>query len=166
VSSARFWHFMAGLIFLAVYLYARQPRRGQQAGQLAWFVAVAVPALYIGSALPDWDITLFSIGAHRNPLFHSALPYFFAGYLSRKLRLLSMLHTLGASALIMPAQIGFALGLASHLCLDIVQYGDVRWLPGGTLDRLWLVIHAGLLLLLAWYPQSASVSYGRLRNAL
>jgi hypothetical protein len=156
---------VGGLIFLAGYLYARRPCRGQQAGRLALFVAAAVPALYIGSALPDWDITLFSIGAHRNPLFHSALPYFFIGYLSRKLRLLSMLHTLGASALVMPGQIGFALGLASHLFLDILQYGDVRWLPGGMLDRLWLAIHTGLLLLLAWYPQFASVPYGRLRSA-
>jgi hypothetical protein len=165
VSSARFWHFVAGLIFLAGYLYTKRPHRGQPASRLALFIAAAVPALYIGSALPDWDITLFSIGAHRNPLFHSALPYFFAGYLSRKLRLLSMLHTLGASALITPGHIGFALGLASHLFLDILQYGDVRWLPGGTLDRLWLAIHTGLLLLLAWYPQSASAFYGRLRSA-
>lgn len=39
---------------------------------------------------------------------------------------------------------GYRVGLASHLCWDILYYGDVRWLPGGTIDRLWLGIH-GLL---------------------
>ena len=125
---------------------------------LALFVVVALPALYVGSALPDWDITLFSIGAHRNPLFHSALPYFFAGYLSRRLGLLTLLHHVGATTLIVPMQIGFALGLGSHLLLDIVQYGDVRWIPGGTLDRLWLALHTGILVLVAWYPQYVSAS--------
>jgi hypothetical protein len=127
-------------------------------------VVTAIPALYIGSALPDWDITLFSIGAHRNPLFHSALPYFFAGYLSRQLGLISCLHRVGAVALIAPMQIGFALGLGSHLLLDILQYGDVRWIPGGTLDRLWLALHTAILLLVVWYPQQVAAAHARLRR--
>jgi hypothetical protein len=61
-------------------------------------------------------------------------------------------------------QIGFALGLGSHLLLDILQYGDVRWIPGGTLDRLWLALHAGILLLVVWYPQQVSATYARLRH--
>jgi hypothetical protein len=162
VSSARFWHFIGGLIFLAAYLYIKGQCRSGKPGRLAGFCIAATPTLYIGSALPDWDITLFSIGAHRNPLFHSAFPYFFAGYLYRKLRLAALMHSLGAAALLAPGQIGFALGLSSHLCLDILQYGDVRWLPGGTLDRLWLATHAGILLLVAWAPQyGAAVLGGR-----
>ena len=164
MSSARFWHFVGGLILLAVYLYFKEQGRSRTAGQLAVFIVGALPTLYLGSALPDWDITLFSIGAHRNPLFHSALPYFFAGYSSHQLRLLTLMHTLGAAALVTPGQIGFALGLASHLLLDIVQYGDVRWIPGGTLDRLWLIANAGLLLLMAWTPQYVSASHVRLRR--
>ena len=164
VSSARFWHFVVGLICLGGYLYARRQRQGHGSDSLILFVVAAIPALYIGSALPDWDITLFSIGAHRNPLFHSALPYFFAGYLSRQLGLISCLHRVGAIALIAPVQIGFALGLGSHLLLDILQYGDVRWIPGGTLDRLWLALHTGILLLVVWYPQHVSATYARLRH--
>jgi hypothetical protein len=34
--------------------------------------------------------------------------------------------------------LGYGVGLASHLLWDMVYYGDVRWLPGGGLDRLWL----------------------------
>jgi hypothetical protein len=151
-------------MMLGAYLYAGQHRRDKRGSRLAVFCVGALPTLYIGSALPDWDITLFSIGAHRNPLFHSALPYFFAGYLSRKLRVVPVLYHLGAASLIAPMQTGFALGLASHLLLDIMQYGDVRWIPGGTLDRLWLAIHAGLLLLLVWYPQYTSVPVARCRR--
>jgi hypothetical protein len=162
VSSARFWHFVVGLLCLGGYLYARWQRHGSDS--LILFVVTAIPALYIGSALPDWDITLFSIGAHRNPLFHSALPYFFAGYVSRQLGLISCLHRIGAVALIAPMQIGFALGLGSHLLLDILQYGDVRWIPGGTLDRLWLALHAGILLLVVWYPQQVAATHARLRH--
>jgi hypothetical protein len=164
VSSARFWHFVVGLLCLGGYLYARRKRQGRSADSLVLFVVAALPALYVGSALPDWDIALFSIGAHRNPLFHSALPYFFAGYVSRQLGLLSCLHRVGAGALIAPVQIGFALGLGSHLLLDILQYGDVRWIPGGTLDRLWLGLHTGILLLVAWYPQDVSAPLARLRR--
>jgi hypothetical protein len=163
VSSARFWHFIGALILLAGYLYAKRQRQGRQPGRLAVFCVAAMPTLYLGSALPDWDITLFSIGAHRNPLFHSALPYFFAGYVQRKLRLESLLHSLGAAGFIVPGRIGLALGLASHLCLDIVQYGDVRWLPGGTLDRLWLAIHTGILLL-ACAPQYGMTCRKHLRS--
>ena len=164
MSSARFWHFVVGLICLGGYLYARRQRQGRGSDSLALFVVAALPALYVGSALPDWDITLFSIGAHRNPLFHSALPYFFAGYLSRRLGLISCLHHVGAVRLIVPMQIGFALGLGSHLLLDIWQYGDVRWIPGGTLDRLWLALHTGILVLVAWYPQHVSAIHARLRR--
>jgi hypothetical protein len=39
------------------------------------FVAT-VPVLYLGTALSDWDITVFGIGGHRNPLFHSSISYF------------------------------------------------------------------------------------------
>ena len=42
--------------------------------------------------------------------------------------------------------IGFALGSASHLLWDIVDYGDVRWIPGGNNDRLFLLVNAMILI--------------------
>jgi hypothetical protein len=127
-------------------------------------LAVLVPVLYLGSALPDWDIRLFGIGAHRNPLFHSAVPYFGLGYAWRKIGLEEVVHQVGGWRLVVAAQVGFALGLSSHLLLDIVQYGDVRWIPGGTLDRLWLAGHAVLLGLAAWYPGNTHHRAGHLRS--
>jgi hypothetical protein len=41
------------------------------------------------------------------------------------------------------------------MVLDVWQYGDVRWIPGNTLGRLWLTAHALLLGLIAWYLHSA-----------
>ena len=41
---------------------------------------------------------------------------------------------------------GYGVGLGSHLWWDVVDYGNVLWLPGGVLDRLWLGVH-GLLCL-------------------
>ena len=39
------------------------------------------------------------------------------------------------------------------MVLDVWHYGDVRWIPGDTLGRLWLSGHALLLGLVAWYLQ-------------
>jgi hypothetical protein len=50
--------------------------------------------------------------------------------------------------------ISFALGLSSHLVLDVIQYGDVRWIPGGTLDRLWLTANAVVLAIAAWFTSA------------
>jgi hypothetical protein len=46
-----------------------------------------------------------------------------------------------------PLSAGYGVGLASHLWWDVVDYGDVRWLPGGAIDRIWLGLN-GLLCLL------------------
>jgi hypothetical protein len=103
--------------------------------------------------LPDWDITVFGIGGHRNPLFHSSIPYFCLAWLWRKLGLAEVVHNIGGPRLGIAFHVALTLGLASHMVLDIWQYGNVRWIPGGTLDRLWLSGHALLLGLIAWYPQ-------------
>jgi hypothetical protein len=54
--------------------------------------------------------------------------------------------------------ISFALGLSSHLVLDVIQYGNVRWIPGGTLDRLWLTANAVVLATAAWFASAAPKS--------
>lgn len=152
MSSARVEHFIWGIVLEVVYVWLKK-RRGDRLLLHPLALAATVPVLYLGTALPDWDIVLFSIGGHRNPLFHSAIPYFCLAWLGRKLGLSALVCGLGGARLEIALHVGLTLGLASHLLLDVWQYGDVRWIPGSTLDQLWLSGHALLLGLLAWYPQ-------------
>ena len=152
MSQARFEHFIFGIALWAVYLFLKQ-RRGDRLLLHPVAFAATVPVLYLGTALPDWDIMLFGIGGHRNPLFHSSLPYFCLAWMWRKVGLADVVTAIGGVRLGSALQIGLTLGLASHLLLDVWQYGNVHWIPGGTLDRLWLSGHALLLGLIAWYPQ-------------
>ena len=75
MSSARFEHFIFGIALWVAYLYLKR-QRGDGLLLHPVALAVTVPVLYVGTALPDWDITVFGIGGHRNPLFHSSIPYF------------------------------------------------------------------------------------------
>jgi hypothetical protein len=96
------------------------------------FFLALIPC-YLGTVFSDLDITLFGIGGHRNPLFHSSLSFFILWFLVRRQhQFLQIMVT------------GYGVGLASHLWWDVLYYGDVRWLPGGAIDRLWLGAH-GLL---------------------
>jgi hypothetical protein len=153
VSSARLTHLIFAIVFLAVYLAGKSKRgTGLSSAQVACLV-VTLPVLYLGSAISDWDISFFGIGGHRNPLFHSSLAYFLLMVLGRWTGLTALLPSLMGAV-----SISFALGLASHLVLDVIQYGDVRWIPGGTLDRLWLTINAVVLAMAAWFASSAPAS--------
>lgn len=154
MSEARFEHLIGGIVVGVIYLWLKK-RRGDRRLLHPVLLAAAVPVLSLGTALPDWDITLFGIGGHRNPLFHSAIPYFCLAWLWRKLGLPEVMDTIGGPRLDLALHVALALGLASHLGLDVWQYGNVRWIPGGTLDRLWLSGHALLLGLVAWFPQYA-----------
>jgi hypothetical protein len=146
MSEARLEHFIVGLVFWAVYLWLQQ-RRGDLWLLHPVVLVATVPVLYLGTALSDWDIAVFGIGGHRNPLFHSALPYFCLAWLWRRSGLADVAGTRLGAAL----HVGLTLGLASHLTLDVWDYGDVRWIAGNTLGRLWLSGHALLLGLIAWY---------------
>ena len=140
MSSARFWHFIFAIAFLALYLLIRTKRQQGLSGLQLLLCVITMPALYLGSAISDWDISYLGIGGHRNPLFHSSLAYFLLMTLARILGLTALLPTF-----MLVLGINFALGLSSHLVLDVIQYGDVRWIPGGTLDRLWLMANAIIL---------------------
>ena len=70
MSKARLEHFIFGIVLWAVYLWLKQRRGERWLLHPVVFVAT-VPALYLGTALSDWDITVLGIGGHRNPLFHS-----------------------------------------------------------------------------------------------
>jgi membrane-bound metal-dependent hydrolase YbcI (DUF457 family) len=101
---------------------------------VASFPLTLIPC-YLGTIFPDLDITLLGIGAHRNPLFHSGLSFFVL------LWLVNRRHVL-LQALVL----GYGVGLASHLLWDMVFYGDVRWLSGDLLGRLWLAVNGVLCL--------------------
>ncbi len=151
MSSARFEHWLAGLVLWGAYLLLKRQRATCLLAPPLVLLATA-PVLYLGTAIPDWDITLLGIGWHRNPLFHSALPYFGLAWLWGKLGLTDVMSAVVGLRGELAVHVSFALGLASHLLWDIWDYGDVRWFPGGTLDRFWLGGHALLLLGLVWFP--------------
>ncbi len=148
MSGARLEHFIFGIVLWVAYLWLKQ-RRGDRWLRHPMVLVATVPVLYLGTALPDWDIMVFGIVGQRNPLFHSSIPYFCLVWLWWKLGLADIAGT----RLDVAFHVGLTLGLASHLVLDVWQYGDVRWIPGRTLDQLWLSGHALLLGLIAWYLQ-------------
>lgn len=153
VSSARFTHFIFALVFLVVYLVGKSKRGTGLSSAQCIYLVVTVPVLYLGSAISDWDISFFGIGSHRNPLFHSSMAYFVLMAVDRWTGLTALLPSLMSAI-----YISFALGLSSHLVLDVIQYGNVRWIPGGTLDRLWLTANAVVLAIAAWFASSAPKS--------
>ncbi len=160
MSSARFWHFAFAIVFLVAYLHVNTPRgKGLATSQLLLFM-LALPVLYLGSAVSDWDIWLFGIGGHRHPIFHSAAPYVLLVYLCRTVEVTDRFRTL-----IIIAQVSFALGLASHLVLDVIQYGNVKWIPGGTLDRMWLAGNAAVLGVAVWFASRRSASAAKFLGA-
>jgi len=123
-SADRFEHSLVGIILLIGYTAAFAERKDRKV--LSFFFLGLVPC-YFGTVFPDLDITFFGIGGHRNPLFHSSLSFLILWVFVRRqnVPLQSMITAYG-------------IGLASHLWWDILYYGDVRWLPGGLIDRLWL----------------------------
>ena len=127
-SPYRSEHGLAGTIFLVVFLWFNRGRL-RAPGPLP-FLLVAILPTYSGTAFPDLDIRLFGIGGHRNPLSHGALSFLALMWLAGR-----------QGGFLRAARIGYRLGLGSHLLWDLVEYGDVRWLPGGTLDRLWLGVN-------------------------
>ena len=125
-SAERAEHSLVGIILLMAYVWRFIDTRETRLGAVAFFLLALIPC-YLGTVFPDLDITLLGIGAHRNPLFHSALSFFVLWWLVRR-----------RSVILQAAVLGYGVGLASHLWWDTFYYGDVRWLPGGMIDRLWL----------------------------
>lgn len=164
MSSARHWHLWVGLAFLVLYLLGKHHHIEERLLLHPLGLALLIPALYLGTALPDWDIRLLGIGAHRNPIFHSAILYFLAALLWRLAGGDRWIGSPLAVRLIVAVQVGLCLGLSSHMVMDIIQYGDVRWLTGATLGKLWLAVHAVLLAVAAWTPRYAHNSTFSLRR--
>jgi hypothetical protein len=125
-SAERAEHSLIGIILLMAYVSRFMNTRETRLGAVTFFLLALIPC-YLGTVFPDLDITLLGIGAHRNLLFHSSLSFFILWWLVRR-----------QSAILQAAVLGYGVGLASHLLWDTWYYGDVRWLPGGMVDRLWL----------------------------
>jgi hypothetical protein len=125
-SAERAEHSLVGIILLMAYVSRFVDTQETRLGAVTFFLLALIPC-YLGTVFPDLDITLLGIGAHRNPLFHSSLSFFVLLWLVRR-----------QGVILQALVLGYGIGLASHLLWDVVFYGDVRWLPGGLLDRLWL----------------------------
>ena len=132
VTDDRLVHLLVALGLCGLFLRVRQ--RNYSGYQ--WVAALSMAGL--ASWVPDWDLFL-GIGFHRSPITHSVLPALAIGWLILKLN--------APSAFL----VGFLLGLSSHLLWDIVDYGNVVWIPGGNNDRLFLLVNSLLLLVAAAY---------------
>ncbi|MBI4869774.1 MAG: hypothetical protein HY816_22775 [Candidatus Wallbacteria bacterium] len=112
------FHLAIGIVVSWVFYYLLRQKHdavphygffgaGMMLGASGWFPLVSQGLLF--SALPDWDITLFGIGSHRNPAFHSALIPFFL--------VIGLLHYRGMRDF----AIGLSVGVCSHLLVDLCQ---------------------------------------------
>lgn len=135
MSPERIIHLIAGLIFVAVYLSAKKDRVNPVQ------ILVLCAAAALGSWVSDWDLYIGGIGFHRSPLTHSVAPAFL---------ILLVAHRIQAFRILL----GFSLGIASHLLLDTVIYGDVRMIPGGNNDRIFLVVNSFAAIALAIWANS------------
>ena len=134
-SAYRAEHSLVGILLLMAYIAIRADKQESPLRAVGFFCLAFVPC-YLGTVFPDRDITLLGIGGHRNPLFHSSLSFFLLWVCVRRNN--AVLHTLVA---------GYGIGLASHLWWDVLYYGNVRWLPGDVIGRVWLGVHGFLCLI-------------------
>ena len=134
-SADRAEHSLVGILLLIAVMAASADNRANFGRAVGLFFVAVVPC-YLGTVFPDLDIWFLGFGSHRNPLFHSSLSF---------LVLALLVHGRGRWLHLLVA--GYGVGLASHLWWDVVYFGDVRWLPGSNIDRLWLGIN-GLLCLI------------------
>ncbi|MCK5725782.1 MAG: hypothetical protein KAH22_03020 [Thiotrichaceae bacterium] len=131
-SEARIEHSLVGVFLLMIYIvfFVKQDNESK----VILFLLGLLPC-YFGTLFPDLDIRFLGIGGHRNPLFHSSLSF-----------LVLLLIIPKPKPLLRTIVIAYGLGLASHLWWDVIYYGDVRWLSGSLLDKLWLGVNGFLCL--------------------
>jgi hypothetical protein len=134
-SADRATHSLVGIILLMAYVSRFVRKEESRLGAVTFFLLAVIPC-YLGTVFPDLDITLLGIGAHRNPVFHSSASF---------LTLWGLVYR--RSVVLQTLVLGYGVGLASHLWWDVLDYGDVRWLRGGALGRLWLSVNGVICLL-------------------
>ena len=137
-SPYRAEHGLIGIIILMAFVFTFVGVNTSRSKIVSLFLLSLIPC-YFGTVFPDLDITFLGIGGHRNPLFHSGSLFFVMLFFARRF------HSFMLAAVIT----AFGIGLGSHLIWDFFDHADVRWIPGGTLDRLWLSVNGVLCLVLA-----------------
>lgn len=137
-SSYRAAHSLVGILALMGFVYTFSSVKMSHSKLILLFLISLIPC-YFGTVFSDLDISLLGIGGHRNPIFHSGVLFFILLVLIKKSNLYPLAAVVSA----------FGVGLGSHLIWDLFDQADVRWLPGGTLDALWLGVNGVLCLLLA-----------------
>lgn len=137
-SSYRATHSLVGILTLMGFVYTFAESVSSKVKLIVLFFTSLIPC-YIGTVFSDFDITLLGIGGHRNPIFHSGLLFFFILFLVRRSK----------SVLLASITAGFGVGLGSHLIWDLFDQADVRWIPGGFLDSIWLGLNGLFCLMFA-----------------
>jgi serine protease len=138
------WQLGLGLLVAGAVLAQARRRPGVAAGPLylvaALFGAGGLSFLpdVIGRGFPALDIAFFGAASHGNPLFYSALAPVLAALFLGNVRWLRGLVA------------GFSAGVGAHLLFHMAaRTADIRFIPGSTLDTLWLAANAGVCFLLA-----------------
>ncbi|MEA2061379.1 MAG: hypothetical protein U9P10_12905 [Thermodesulfobacteriota bacterium] len=137
-SSYRTAHSLVGIILLMGFVYTFSGNKISRAKLISLFLISLIPC-YLGTVFSDLDISLLGIGGHRNPIFHSGILFFIFLILTKK----------SDSYMVSALVSAFGVGLGSHLIWDMFDKGDVRWIPGGTLDTVWLGVNGMLCILSA-----------------
>ncbi|HKA90423.1 MAG TPA: S8 family peptidase [Haliangiales bacterium] len=138
------WQLALGLLVAGAVLSQARRRAGIAAGPLYLVGALVgagglffLPGI-IGRGFPAWDIAVFGAAAHGNPLFYSALAPVLLAVVGGGARWLRGLVA------------GFSAGVGAHLLFHMAaRTADIRFIPGSTLDTLWLGANAALCFLLA-----------------
>lgn len=146
-STHRAAHSLIGIIMLMGFAYTFTAEETSRTRIIALFLIALIPC-YLGTVFPDLDIRLLGIGSHRNPVFHSGMLFFLIVVLARRFK------SFPAAAIIS----GFGLGIGAHLIWDLFDRADVRWIPGGTLDSIWLGVNGLLCILLARFYLASRVN--------
>lgn len=158
-TSGGLWHLLAGLGTLA--LFALRGRKNGPAGHLGlgavlgtvlgasglWFVKLvgvhlaSVPVLgVLSTPMPNWDQAILGPSWHFTALWASFVP------------VTALIVVLLGAKKLRGFLIGLALGWAAFFVVSSISMpSDVQLIPGaaGVLDRIWLLLNAGILLAIA-----------------
>jgi len=117
-SADRIEHSLVGIILLIAYVSVIANE--QETKRTVSFFLLALIPCYLGTVFPDMDITLFGIGGHRNPLFHSGLSF-----------VILLFFVWRRNEVFQTLVVRYGVGLASHLWWDIPLLRrcalDSRW---------------------------------------
>jgi serine protease len=153
------WHLLAGLgAFVLFFLRYGRKLAGAKLGLGAllgtvvgasglWFLRYigfhfeSVPAIsFLSTPMPDWDEAAVGATWHFTALWASAIPMVLATVVLVGIKRLRGLL------------LGLAIGWATYFLVSaVLMPADVQFIPGasGVLDRIWLVLNAGVLFVLA-----------------